>query len=412
MYENTLRTLVAQRQQNIIEGRELLDKQIAENRAETAEEAEKRTNLDKAIAGQDERIASVRRLMKEDAAADGAPEADDPETRSGRPALEHDDTPRADRRHASKKYRESFRHYMMTGERRDVVAGTNSAGGFLLAPVQMSDEIIKQVDDAVFVKAKARKFRVTKAQAIGVRKLNARMSDPTWTSEIGQIPAADSQLAFGRRDLHPYLLVKLALVSETMIDIGSEAEAIVNSELAYRYGITLENAFYNGDGVSKPLGVFVPSADGISTNRDVATEVVGTLGANDFVNARYKIKQGYLNPAEASWALNRTVVSAARKIKDGQGRYIWQEGLASDKPDTILGLPYNISEYVPGSVGTGNYVACLGNWSYYGVAEVIDLRIQRLVEKYADTNEVGFKGKYYCDGAPLLEDAFARIKVA
>jgi hypothetical protein len=39
------------------------------------------------------------------------------------------------------------------------------------------------------------------------------------------------------------------------------------------------------------------------------------------------------------------------------------------------------------------------------------LEIQRLDELYAATNEVGFIGRKYTDGAPVLETAFARVKL-
>jgi HK97 family phage major capsid protein len=38
--------------------------------------------------------------------------------------------------------------------------------------------------------------------------------------------------------------------------------------------------------------------------------------------------------------------------------------------------------------------------------------IQRLVELYAATNEVGFIGRRWVDGAPVLDEAFARLKMA
>ena len=40
------------------------------------------------------------------------------------------------------------------------------------------------------------------------------------------------------------------------------------------------------------------------------------------------------------------------------------------------------------------------------------MMIQRLVELYAGTNEVGFIGRRWVDGSPVLEEAFSRLKLA
>jgi hypothetical protein len=38
--------------------------------------------------------------------------------------------------------------------------------------------------------------------------------------------------------------------------------------------------------------------------------------------------------------------------------------------------------------------------------------LQRLVELYAESNQTGFIGRYQGDGAPVLGEAFARVKLA
>jgi hypothetical protein len=42
----------------------------------------------------------------------------------------------------------------------------------------------------------------------------------------------------------------------------------------------------------------------------------------------------------------------------------------------------------------------------------LSLQFQRLIELYAATNQVGYIGRLESDGMPLLEEAFARVKLA
>jgi HK97 family phage major capsid protein len=82
------------------------------------------------------------------------------------------------------------------------------------------------------------------------------------------------------------------------------------------------------------------------------------------------------------------------------------------EPDTILGRPLMISEYAPNTFTTGLYVGMFGDFSNYWIADLLDMQIQVLTELYAETNQDGFIGRYEGDGMPVLEEAFARVKLA
>ena len=45
-------------------------------------------------------------------------------------------------------------------------------------------------------------------------------------------------------------------------------------------------------------------------------------------------------------------------------------------------------------------------------ADALYMQVQRLNELYAETNQVGFIGRLETDGAPVLEEAFVRLKLA
>lgn len=71
-----------------------------------------------------------------------------------------------------------------------------------------------------------------------------------------------------------------------------------------------------------------------------------------------------------------------------------------------------MSEFAPNTFTTGLYVGLIGDLKKYWIAEVPNILIQRLNERYADTNEVGFLGRMFLDSSPVLEEAFARLKLA
>lgn len=320
-----------------------------------------------------------------------------------------------------------FRHWMITGEvrkavqpdprrvaeLRDTIVGTDAKGGYLLAPVKLTSDIVKLVDDQVFMRNLATITKVTDAKKLGIRKLLTRMADANWTTEVGAV-TEDATMAFDRRDLEPYLLTKLAKASLRTLMLVTDAESIIRDELAYKFAITQEKAFMTGDGSSKPLGVFTASASGISTGRDVtaATGHTTTFDADDLMNIKYSLKSAYMNDPTVRWVFHRDAIKIARKLKDSYGVYLWSPGLSGGQPDKILDTPFVMSEYAPNTFTLGLYYCMIGAFRYYRIAEVADLMIQRLTELYAATNEIGFIGRIWVDGAPILEEAFARGKLA
>ena len=165
-----------------------------------------------------------------------------------------------------------------------------------------------------------------------------------------------------------------------------------------------------GDGSQKPLGVFVASADGISTARDVSTGNTATSIMGDgLIEAKYSLKEAYW--PRARWIFHRDAVKQIRKLKDGNGQYIWQAGISGGVPDRILELPYTTSEFAPNTFTTGQYVGILGDFQKYWIVDALDMVMQRLTELYAETNQTGFIARYEGDGAPVLEEAFARVKL-
>jgi HK97 family phage major capsid protein len=329
----------------------------------------------------------------------------------------------------------AFRHWLRTGEiraelrteqsraaeYRDTVISTPAKGGFLITPVQISDDITRIIMDTVFIRrlceAAGQVVTVTDAQKLGVRKMITDMSDANWTTEVAPV-TEDTSMAFDRRDLEPQLCSKLAKASIRTLLLSNDAESIINQELGYKFGVTEEKAFITGTGTGQPLGVFTASASGISTARDVVAAAATSFTADNLIDMKYSLKQGYQQDAATAWVVSRTFVKLARKLKVASTtggndlEYIWQPGITGGAPDRILDIPYYMSEYAPATFTTGLYIAVLGCFRFYKIAQVQEMMIQRLVELYAGTNEVGFIARRWVDGAPILEEAFSRLKLA
>lgn len=400
--------LLQRRAKLVEEGRSVLDAAEKEDRNLTDEEQSNYDARFSEIADLTERIERKRQQIEAEATLERATEREPVE----RPAVEErkTETPEEERQ---KKLDAELRSLFRTGqpgpELRNLSAGVDTEGGYTVPP-QFLAQLITDVDDMVFIRQRATVRSLGMGESLGIPTRESRVDDADWTSELAT-GSEDTGLSYGERELRPHPLAKRIKVSRKLvrssaIDIVSE----VRGQLAYKFGITEEKGFLTGSGAGQPLGVFTASADGISTSRDVSSGNTGTsITFDGLINAKYSLKGAYWNSAD--WLFHRDALSQIEKLKDGEGQYLWQPSKQVGQPDMILGRPFMMSEYVPNTFTSGQYVGILGDFSNYWIVDALMMSVQVLNELYAETNQVGYIGRLETDGMPVLEEAFARVKL-
>jgi HK97 family phage major capsid protein len=301
-------------------------------------------------------------------------------------------------------------HRMSSSELKTLSATNDIEGGYLLAPEQFTAEIIKELDNTVYVRQFANVVQVTQGGSLGVVTLDEDPANPDWTTELAEADVS-ATAKFGKRQLMPHRLTKGVKISRRLIrQARQNVESYVQGRIAYKFAITQENAFLTGDGHNKPLGMFVASDQGISTSRDVTAASATSIKADELIDMKYTLREPYHR--RARWVLHRNILKAVRKLKTNNGDYLWEPGIAMGRPDMLLEMPYIVSEYAPSTITTGDYTIVLGDMEYYMIADSLQLQIQVLIEKYAEYDQTGYIAIMETDGQPILEDAFVRLKQA
>ncbi|WTW96597.1 phage major capsid protein [Streptomycetaceae bacterium NBC_01309] len=395
-----IRELKAQRTKLGTEAKTLMEEAQKAGRTMTAEE---NTRFDALMDERDQvdaSIARAERLLDDDRAAVDTDTGGAGATREQTAAME-----------ALRTYMIGGRGALTAEQARALNAGSDPEGGYLVPPMQWIQSLIKAVDDAVPLRGLATVHSLTAADSLGVPTLDTDLNDAEWTTEIGT-GTQDDALRLGKRELSPNPFAKRVKVSRKLLRLTNNgAENIVRDRMAYKFGVTQEKAYMTGDGNKKPLGLFTASDDGIPTGRDVATGSATGFTGDGLIDAKYTLKAAYWNSAR--WLFHRDALRKVRKLTATvDGQYIWQPGLASDRPDTILDVPYVVSEFVPNTYTNGLYGGMIGDFSAYWIAEALTFEVQRLVELYAETAQIGFIGRQEVDGMPVLAEAFVRLKCA
>jgi len=393
----------------LAEARAIVDKVDAEKREMDAEE---QAQYDKALADVEKLSVDIdreQRLLEIEARVSKASDIEDivkVNTNSG-PADNKEF-----RAKAFNKFLKSGIHALSEPEKRSLDATTDENGAYTVPPEEFVAQLLKDVDDAVFIRQAATKFTLTKAASLGIPALDADPADADWTTEL-LTGNEDSTMAFGKREFAPNPFAKRIKISKSLI--GKSAlpiEDIVRQRLAYKFSITEEKAYLTGNGTGQPLGLFTASANGINTDRDISDDNTTTAITFDgLMNAKYALKQQYL--AKAAWMFHRDALKMIAKLKYVEdGKYIWEQSVQVGQPDMLLGRPFYMSEYAPNTFTAGNYVGIIGDFSFYWIVDALDLQLQRLVELYAETNQIGYIARKEGDGMPVLGAAFARVTLA
>lgn len=313
---------------------------------------------------------------------------------------------------ATDAYRKAFLGYVQTGRQQLGLQVSKDPKGGYLAPTEFVANLIKFLDNNVFMRQLANVLpAMSSSVSLGVPSWDADPADADWTAEVPTSDISDdTTAAIGKREFRPHLLTKLVKVSMKLLRAGAiNVESLLTERLGYVFAITEEQAYLTGDGAQQPLGIFTASSDGVTTARDTTCTSATAFTADEVIDCLYSLKEGYQR--NATWVVSREFVKRLRKLKSGQGEYLWQPGLGG-QPGSILDRPYVVSEYAPSTFTSGLYVACVADFrAGYWIADSLDMEVQRLDQLFALKNQIGVIARKETDGAPVLAEAFARLKL-
>ena len=300
----------------------------------------------------------------------------------------------------SKNYKKSFWNMMRSKMVNPAVidalqVGTDTEGGYLVP-----DEYEKTLVEALEEENIFRKLAHVINTASGDRKIPvvASKGNASWVDEEGAI--IDSDDSFSQVSIGAYKLGTLIKVSNELLnDSVFNLETYISKEFARRIGNKEEDAFFNGDGVGKPVGIFNKTG-GASVGVTAASATAIT--ADEIIDLFYSLKAPYRK--KAVWVLNDSTVKAIRKLKDANGNYLWQPALTAGTPDTILGRPVYTSAFVP-EIKAGAKTIAFGDFSYYWIADRQGRNFKKLSELYAATDQTGFVATQRVDGKLILPEA-------
>ncbi len=297
---------------------------------------------------------------------------------------------------ASNEYKEGLLTALRTNFREvsNVLrVGSDVDGGYLV-PEEMDSRLIQSLEENNIMRTLA-----TKITTSGDHKINIATTKPaaSWIEEGGALEFGDAKFEQKLLDAHK-LHVAIKVTEELLYDNAFGLESFITDSFGKAIGNAEEDAFLNGDGVGKPMGIFDETNGGecVTTMDDVNSFGI-SLTTDRLINLVYSLKRPYRK--KAAFIMSDRYIAQIRKMKDENDQYIWQPSLTAGEPDKLLGYPVYTSQYAP-----DNAIA-FGDYSYYNIGDRGTRSFKQLSELFAANGIVGFVAKERVDGLLVLREA-------
>ena len=110
--------------------------------------------------------------------------------------------------------------------------------------------------------------------------------------------------------------------------------------------------------------------------------------------------------------MNRKTMAVVRKLKDADGQYLWQAGLAAGQPAMLLGRPVYEAVDMP-DPNAGNTPIIFGDFATgYAVADRVGFEIIRDELTGAANGMVKFVARRRVGGRVVMGEALAKLSLA
>lgn len=302
---------------------------------------------------------------------------------------------------ASNAYKEDFgRHLRGKAPIHNVLSESADVDGGYLVPEEFERDIVAGLDEANVIRSLAKVITTQNDRKIPI---SVGRSVASWTAENAAF--TESNPTFGQKEIDAYKLTDLIRISvELLQDAAFPLEEYIANEFARAFGIAEEQAFCVGTGSGQPTGIFTENGGTVG----VTAVANNAITADELISLVYALKGPYRR--NAKFLMNDATISAIRKLKDGNGVYLWQPSLQAGQPDKVLGYDLYTSPYVP-KMAAGAYTVAFGDFKNYWIGDRAGRTVQRLNELYATNGQIGYVATERVDGKVILPEGIQLLQM-
>lgn len=279
-----------------------------------------------------------------------------------------------------KEYTEAFQAHMKKGEIQAALnKGADDEGGYL-TPTEWDRSI---TDKLVLVSPIRQIAQVQSTSKNAFSKLfNVGGTGSGWVGDAAARPETNTAefapLTFATGEIYANPAATQQILDDAEINLESWLSSEVQTQFAKQEGL----AFVSGDGTNKPDGILTYITGGANAAKHpfgaittVNSGAAADLTSDGIINLIYDLPSAFTG--NARFIMNRKTMGLARKLKDGQGNYLWQPSFVAGQPSTLAGFAVTEVPDMP-DVAAGAKAVMFGDFRQgYLIVDRIGVRVLR-----------------------------------
>lgn len=284
-------------------------------------------------------------------------------------------------------------------EFRTLSAVTAASGGALVFP-----SFVRAIEVNMLYFGGVRQVAETIRTNSGERMTWPTADDTTNTGELigesTEVASADPTFGGVAWDAYKFSSKMVKVQYELLEDAAFDLPRMIGQMLGERLGRKTNTLYTTGTGANQPCGLV--------TKATTASAGSTTLSYDMILDLEHSVDVAYR--AGAEYMCSDAILLNMRKLKDSYGHYLWQNGISVGRPDTLNGRPLTINNDMDSTTTSGKKSILFGQLRNYKIRTVNGIRLRRLDERYAETDQVAFIAFIREDGN-LLNAGTASVKV-
>jgi HK97 family phage major capsid protein len=248
---------------------------------------------------------------------------------------------------------EELRNYIRTGESRSLSTGVPADGGYTVIP-ELDKEIMRQLSDESEMRA------ICTVKKIGSNEYKKLVSVGGAAVNHGEEGIARTETATPKLEevsIKLYPIYAYPKTTQEILDFSDlDVLSWLTDEIKDTFVETEELDLINGNGTKKAKGFLAypqaAQADKVRPFGTLEKMTTTAITADSLIDLLFKLKKKYRK--NAVWVMNSNTAATLQKLKNGNGDYIWRDGLKAGDPDMLLGKPVH---YLENMNDTGAVVA-------------------------------------------------------
>jgi HK97 family phage major capsid protein len=321
-----------------------------------------------------EKLENVQRMLS----------APDPRRPGGRAEADADDDG------AAPTYREAFAEYIREGghegnmrpearavlrqgfapiEKRAQTGNVNAAGGFTV-PTELQAILVKSMVawGPMYDEDICTTISTASGNPLPMPTVNDTAVTLSVTAEGATLPDTGAKdVVFAQRQLDAFsyntewIRVSYELANDSIFNM----EQLLGDLLGERLGRRANQELTVGDGTGDPNGIVTAAALGVTAASATA------ITWDEVMGLEHSVDPAYRQSPKCRYMFHDNILLALRRLKDGQGNYLWQMGdVKGGYPATFNGRPYSINQAMAGTQATTARVVLFGDFGKYFVRKV------------------------------------------